>query len=185
MSLGKRDRTRARLEQAALDLFEQQGFEQTTVAEIAEAAGVTPMTFFRHFKSKARVLFDDPYDPVVADAVAEQPSSLDPLTRTARAIRTAWGRLPQPDEGVVRRKVRVVARTPSVAGEMMGNNAATEASIVAALVADGVEVLPARAAAAAALAAITAALLEWAARDDLPIGHALMVALQTVERRDA
>lgn len=184
MSPSKRDRTRARLEQAALDLFERQGFEQTTVAQIADAAGVAQMTFFRHFTAKARVLFDDPYDPVIAAAVADQPSALDPLTRAARAIRTAWARLPEPDEAVVRRKVRIVAQTPSIASEMASNNAATEALIADALADDGVEFLSARAAAAATMAAITAAMLEWAVHDDLTLGEALLVALETLERRD-
>lgn len=180
----KRARTRARLEQAALDLFERQGFEQTTVAQIADAASVAPMTFFRHFTAKSRVLFDDPYDPVIAAAVADQPSALDPLTRAARAIRTAWAQLPDLDEVVVRRKVRIVAQTPSIASEMAGNNVATQALIADALTNDGVASLPARAAAAATMAAITAALLEWAVREDLTLGEALLVALETLERHD-
>src|SRR4051794_33025852 len=48
---------RGRLEQAALELFEEHGFEQTTVAEIAERAGLTKRTFFRHFADKREVLF--------------------------------------------------------------------------------------------------------------------------------
>ncbi len=180
----KRARTRARLEQAALDLFERQGFEQTTVAQIADAAGVAQMTFFRHFTAKSRVLFDDPYDPVIADAVAVQPSALDPITRAVRAIRAAWARLPDRDEAVVRRKVRIVAQTPSLAGELASNNAATEASIADALVEDGVDVLSARVAAAATMAAITAAMLEWATHDDVALGEALLVAFVTLERRD-
>lgn len=182
--VSKRDRTRARLEQAALDLFERQGFEQTTVAQIADAAGVAPMTFFRHFAAKSRVLFDDPYDPVIAAAVADQPSSLDPLTRAVRAIRTAWAQQPDLDESMVRRKVRVVAQTPSIASEMAGNNAATEALIAETLTDDGVARLPARAAAAATMAAITAALLEWGVHEDLTLREALLLALETLERHD-
>jgi len=185
MSLGrKRDRTRARLEQAALDLFERQGFEQTTVAQIADAAGVAQMTFFRHFTTKSRVLFDDPYDPVLAAAVADQPSALDPLTRAARAVRVAWAQLPELDEAVVRRKVGIVAQTPSIASEMAGNNAATEELIADALAGDGVGFLSARVAAAATMAAVTAAMLEWAVHDDLTLGEALLVAMQTLERHD-
>lgn len=184
VSATKRGRTRARLERAALDLFERQGFEQTTVAQIADAAGVAQMTFFRHFTAKSRVLFDDPYDPLVAAAVADQPSTLDPLTRAARAIRTAWVRLPEADDAVVRRKVRIVAQNPSIASEMASNSAATETSIADALADDGIELLSARAVAAATMAAVTAARLEWAVHDDLTLGEALLVALETLERRD-
>ena len=48
---------RGRLEQAALQLFMERGFESTTVAEIAERAGLTERTFFRHFADKREVLF--------------------------------------------------------------------------------------------------------------------------------
>jgi AcrR family transcriptional regulator len=48
---------RGRLEQAALQLFVERGFEQTTVAEIAKRAGLTERTFFRHFADKREVLF--------------------------------------------------------------------------------------------------------------------------------
>lgn len=60
----RRALTRTRLSDVALELFERQGFEQTTVAQIAAGAGVSEMTFFRHFSAKHRVLFDDPYDAV-------------------------------------------------------------------------------------------------------------------------
>ena len=48
---------RGRLERAALELYGERGFEQTTVAEIAERAGLTERTFFRHFADKREVLF--------------------------------------------------------------------------------------------------------------------------------
>ncbi|MGI8625513.1 MAG: helix-turn-helix domain-containing protein, partial [Geodermatophilaceae bacterium] len=51
----RRTRTRERLSDAALDLFGVHGYDATTVAQIAAAAGVTEMTFFRHFRSKADV----------------------------------------------------------------------------------------------------------------------------------
>ncbi|RDG37484.1 TetR family transcriptional regulator [Streptomyces corynorhini] len=48
---------RGRLEQAALELYSERGFEQTAVAEIARRAGLTERTFFRHFADKREVLF--------------------------------------------------------------------------------------------------------------------------------
>src|SRR6201995_3139288 len=49
--------SRGRLAQAAMELYSEQGFEKTTVAEIAERAGLTERTFFRHFADKREVLF--------------------------------------------------------------------------------------------------------------------------------
>src|SRR5688572_30276434 len=97
-----RERTRQRLLECALDLFERQGFETTTVAQIAAAAEVTPMTFFRHFAAKENVLLDDPYDPLIAAAIRAQPHSLAALHRVSAGIRTAWGQLPEPDSELVR-----------------------------------------------------------------------------------
>ena len=55
----QRQETKARLQSSALDLFHRDGFEATSVAQIAEAAGVTERTFFRYFPTKEAVLFQD------------------------------------------------------------------------------------------------------------------------------
>jgi len=54
-----REETRARIEQAALDLFTAQGFEQVTIDEIAEAAGISRRTFFRYVSAKADAVWGD------------------------------------------------------------------------------------------------------------------------------
>ncbi|OEU91686.1 TetR family transcriptional regulator [Streptomyces abyssalis] len=179
--MGKSERTRERLAETALELFERQGFEQTTVGQIAAAAGVTEMTFFRHFPAKHQVLFEDPYDALIADAVAAQPGGSAPLRRAAGGLRQAWSRVPEPDGDVVRRRVRIVAGTPSLRGEMWRNNSETERLVAEQLVRDGARPLPAKAAAAAVLAAVTAALLEWSVGEDAPLGDAVLTALETVE----
>jgi AcrR family transcriptional regulator len=177
----KRERTRDRLLTCALDLFEQQGFEATTVAQIAAAAGVTPMTLFRYFPAKEQLLLDDPYDPVIAAAVAAQPRALPPLARVAGGIRTAWSQLSEPDGETVRRRVRLTARTPALRAAVAGNSLETEELVAGALMADGAAPLVARAAAAAAMAAITAALFEWSQRSELTLGDAVLAALDVLE----
>jgi AcrR family transcriptional regulator len=180
-SHGRRERTRARVLACALDLFERQGFEQTTVGQIAEAAGVTQMTVFRHFATKDSLVVDDPYDPLVAGAVAVQPISLGPLARVVGGVRDAWERLPDPASHIIRRRVRVAAATPSLRGAIAANNAKTERVLVDQLVSDGAEPLAARVAAAAVLAGLAAALLEWSQRVDMSIGSAVSAALETLE----
>src|SRR5664279_5575250 len=64
------DRTRDALQRCALELFLRDGYDATTVAAISRAAGVSQMTFFRHFPTKESVVLDDPYDPVIAEQVA-------------------------------------------------------------------------------------------------------------------
>ncbi|ELB86966.1 TetR family transcriptional regulator [Rhodococcus wratislaviensis IFP 2016] len=71
--MSKSERTRARIQSAAVQLFVEHGYDATTVDQISAAAGISHMTFFRHFPSKDAVLLEDPYDPVIGAAVARQP----------------------------------------------------------------------------------------------------------------
>ncbi|MFB6396600.1 TetR family transcriptional regulator [Polymorphospora lycopeni] len=179
---GKRTRTRHRLVTNALDLFEAQGFDDTTVAQITARARVSEMTFFRYFASKEMVVLDDPHDPVIAESVVAQPATLPPLVRVARGLRAAFAQVDEPEDLTTRRRVRVVAGSPALRAGMVRSNAATEAAIADALIADGVAPLPARVAAASVLAALTCALLEWATtQDGTTLADAVTTALDTVE----
>lgn len=171
--------TRERLTTAALALFRENGYESTTVSQIAQNAGVSEMTFFRYFPTKESVLVDDPYDPVIGAAVAAQPLDLDPLTRVIRGIRAAWRGLPEPSSSEVRDRLRIVATSPGLRASMWRNSEATERVIVAAL--PGADTLSARVAAAAAMAALNTALLGWAAGDDTDLGQTIDAALDVLE----
>ena len=72
---------KARLRDAALALYDQQGFDQTTIEEIADRAGLTKRTFFRHFSDKREVLFGGGVDEpdLFANAVLTAPASAGPL----------------------------------------------------------------------------------------------------------
>jgi AcrR family transcriptional regulator len=82
------DRVRRRLQQAALELFGQRGYELTTAAEIAAKAGVTERTFFRHFADKREVLFDGErvLNEALQSAVREAPPKLGPWDTLFRAF---------------------------------------------------------------------------------------------------
>ncbi len=121
LPVSKSGQTHSRLQQQALDLFSEHGFQATTVEQIARAAGVSEMTFFRHFPTKDAVVLDDPFDPQIAAAVAAQPGSLAPLTRACRGLRQAIGELALPDQHQVRQRVRIVGQTPSLAGGVWAN----------------------------------------------------------------
>ncbi len=72
---------RGRLEQAALELYSERGFEQTTVTEIAKRAGLTERTFFRHFADKREVLFGgaSSLQELMASAIVAAPESAVPI----------------------------------------------------------------------------------------------------------
>lgn len=177
----RRERTHQRLIECALELFESQGFEETTTSQIAAAAGVTNMTFFRHFPSKDLVVTTDPYDPALVDAVAAQPLNYPPLVRAVRGVRQALQAMSEPETDLVRRRVRVIAESPTLRANTVSTNEATEFRIRDQLITDGASALEARVAAAALLAALTAALLEWAQHEQATLRSTLEAALNTLE----
>jgi AcrR family transcriptional regulator len=79
---------RDRLARAALELYGEQGFAQTTVAEIAERAGLTERTFFRHFADKREVLFSgsEELQERIAAALGDADSALSPIDAVAVAL---------------------------------------------------------------------------------------------------
>ena len=79
---------RERLLHAALDLFVEQGYDATTVNEIAERAGLTKTTFFRHFPDKREVLFvgQEVHNRLVTDGIAAAPDAATPLEAVAAAL---------------------------------------------------------------------------------------------------
>ena len=178
--MGKADRTRAALVREALELFDERGYDATTTAAIAARAGVSEMTFFRHFASKDAVLVDDPYDPLIADAVRRQPDGLPPLAAVIAGVADAWAGVPPPASAEVRDRLRIVSRTPSLRGVLTRNSAGTSDAIVTALVSRGVARADARIAAEAAIGALNAALLEWADRDEGTLGSAIDSALSVL-----
>lgn len=167
-----------RLRQAALELFAQQGYDATTVAQVAAAAGVTPMTFFRHYASKERVVLDDPYDPGIAAAVAGQDAALPVLERVRRGLLGAWAEISLQEDEELRTRLRIGAGHAGLRARMREDNHATETAVVDALVRTGTPRFDAAVATGAVIGALTAALLEWAtAREPGALGDAITSAL--------
>ncbi|WP_330336157.1 TetR/AcrR family transcriptional regulator [Streptomyces sp. NBC_00557] len=79
---------RGRLAKAALELYAEHGYEQTTVAEIAKRAGLTERTFFRHYADKREVLFSGSADleALIVRTVADAPPSAAPLDALAAGL---------------------------------------------------------------------------------------------------
>jgi AcrR family transcriptional regulator len=82
----KKLRTRETIRREAFRLIEENGYANTTVEQIAEAAEVSPSTFFRYFPSKDSVLLADDLDPVLLAALERQPRHLSPIKALRRAI---------------------------------------------------------------------------------------------------
>ncbi len=102
---------KGRLEQAALELYVERGFEQTTVAEIAMRAGLTERTFFRHFADKREVLFGGAatLQELLVTALAETPATTAPLEAVALALGVAGRLLQQRREYALQRQTVIAA----------------------------------------------------------------------------
>jgi AcrR family transcriptional regulator len=86
----KKARTRASLREHALRLFREQGYQATTVEQIAAAAEVSPSTFFRYFPTKEDVVLQDDMDTRLLEAFARQPAELAPIPAIRAALRETW-----------------------------------------------------------------------------------------------
>ena len=174
--------TRARLQEVGLGLIEELGYEAVTVEQIAKAAGLSHMTFFRHFATKQALVLEDPFDPAIAGAVALQSAAeLPALARACRGVRVALSSLTLPEQEQVRRRVRIVATTPALTAGMWAGTLATQTAITNALI-DSSPPLESRIAAAATIGALTAALLQWGLDEDgAPLADCLLAALDVLD----
>lgn len=86
----KKAKTRAAIQQAALSLFIKQGYESTTVEQIAAAAEVSQSTFFRYFRTKEDTVLYDQLDPVLMASFVKQPAELSPLAAVRAALRDVF-----------------------------------------------------------------------------------------------
>lgn len=87
----KKAKTRWTIQEHALRLFVQQGYEATTVEQVAEAAEVSPSTFFRYFPTKEDVVVQDAYGPLTIALFREVPPGTPLIGTLRQAVRTAFG----------------------------------------------------------------------------------------------
>ncbi len=108
--------SRGRLQEAALALYSERGFDQTTAAQIATRAGLTERTFFRHFADKREVLFGGSallQDRIVA-GVADAPPTASPLDAVSRGLDAAAAFLGQFRRDLSRQRQIVIAANPEL-----------------------------------------------------------------------
>jgi len=129
-----------RLVAAAVDLFTEQGYDATTVTQIAERAGVTKSTFFRHFSDKREVLVagQETLSRLLAEGIAEAPASATPLQAVAAGLERASSVMgPANRELGARLKAAVAASTELQERDAL-KSVGLAAAMTAALVARGV-----------------------------------------------
>ena len=158
----KVDDVRVRLQRTALELFRERGYDRTTAAEIAERAGVTERTFFRHFSDKREVLFDGEaiLRAALTGSIADAPAGLGPLDTLFRAFRSVRPVL-EDNRPFSKPRHEVISSTPALHEREMAKMAALADALTAALQARGVADLRAVLAARIGMAAFVHATISW------------------------
>jgi len=163
----KKAKTRATIREHALRLFREQGYQATTVEQIAEAAEVSPSTFFRYFPNKEAVVLQDDYDPMLVAAFEAQPAELSPVAALRGAMQAVFAGLPTEELALERERQKLVLSVPELRGGALDGLAGTIqmiAEIVAERVGRRADELAVRSFAGAVIGVLLAAL--FAAAED-------------------
>ena len=164
--------SKGRLGEAALALYLEKGFEQTTVAEIAARAGLTERTFFRYFADKREVLFQGAtqFQDAIVTAVADAPATLTPIDAVRVALEQAGARL-QTHRPFSLQRQAVINATPSLQERELIKMASLGVALAGTLRERGVREPAASLTAQAGVAAFRVAFARWAVPEntrDLP-----------------
>jgi AcrR family transcriptional regulator len=114
----KKLKTREAIRREAFRLFDDNGYASTTVEQIADAAEVSPSTFFRYFPSKESVLLADDMDPVMLEALGRQPRELSPMAAVRRAAEETFATMSEDQWEVERTRQRLIFSIPELKSAM-------------------------------------------------------------------
>ncbi|MCC3372718.1 TetR family transcriptional regulator [Cohnella sp. REN36] len=111
----------AAIQKHAMRLFREKGYQATTVEQIAEAAEVSPSTFFRYFPTKEDVVVRDNYDPLLIEAFEEQPPELSPFQAVRNAMHAGLRDIPGDELETLRERNKLILTVPELRAAMMVN----------------------------------------------------------------
>ena len=129
----KKARTRASIREHALRLFREDGYQRTTVEKIAEAAEVSPSTFFRYFPTKEDVVLQDDMDVRMIEALEQQPPELPPVAAVRAAARQMFGSYTAADLDVLRETTALTLTVPEIRARALDEFARTISAVAEAL----------------------------------------------------
>jgi AcrR family transcriptional regulator len=182
----KKTATRDRIRASALRLFREQGYDATTVEQIAAAASVSHMTFFRYFPTKEDVALSDGYDPLIADFIAQTPADWPVTERVRAALVDGLRQIYDTIQDTLLAHTKLIVDTPALRQRLWANQMATQQLILDALSAGESDPHPSfqdKVTVAAALAAATTAILTWVENDGTPdLPDLLQQAFDTLAR---
>lgn len=129
----KKQQTREKIARVALELFAERGYDETTLADIAEAADVSPRTIFAYYQSKEDILFCE--ETTFIDRLKQKLEERPPGTTTIDAIREFFASIEPPDEHAKLRK-EVIHATPALEMGMRGRESQLEPMLVQSITRD-------------------------------------------------
>ncbi|MEU4240189.1 TetR family transcriptional regulator [Actinoplanes sp. NPDC026619] len=115
----KKAKTRLAIREHAMRLFEEQGYASTTVDQIAEAAEVSPSTFFRYFPTKEDVILTDDYDPLIVEAIKAQPPGTLPVPALLAAMKSVFLNMSAEEWASEGRRQRIFQDVPELRARAM------------------------------------------------------------------
>lgn len=121
----KKEKTRAAIQQQALRLFRDQGYGNTTVEQIAEAADISTSTFFRYFPTKEDVVLNDEYDARFIEALHAQPAELTPIQAIRRAMKATMDDVSHAELALEFERGKLLLEVPDVRGAYLNTIAQT------------------------------------------------------------
>lgn len=121
----KKARTRAAIQHEALRLFREQGYEATTIEQIAATVEIAPSTFFRYFHAKEDLVLVDEYDALIIEAFCAQPVDVSPLQAIRNALRAVFGGVSDDDMSDWRERAELALAVPELRAGMFDNFAQT------------------------------------------------------------
>ena len=162
----KKAATRNRIRAAALRLFREQGYDATTVEQIAAAAGVSHMTFFRYFPTKEDAALSDSYDPLIAGLIAGTPATQPLAQRIRAALLQGLEQVYGTDRDALLAQNKLIVSTPVLRERLWAAQMTTQQHILRAL--GPRPGFQARVIVAACLAAASTAVLTWVENNGTP-----------------
>ncbi|WP_433943077.1 TetR family transcriptional regulator [Paenibacillus sp. SN-8-1] len=121
----KKAKTMAAIQMHALRLFRELGYNATTVEQIAEAAEISPSTFFRYFSTKEDVVITDNYDPILVEAFENQPSDLSPLQAVRAAMLSGISGMSENELTAMRERNQLIMSVPELRAALLNNMMST------------------------------------------------------------
>ncbi|OIK00132.1 TetR family transcriptional regulator [Streptomyces colonosanans] len=129
----KKQKTRERIRREAYRLFAEHGYEATTVDQIAEAAEVSPSTFFRYFPTKEDVVMQDEYDPALAEALRARPADEPIVEAILNSLRGPMGEMLQQDRDELLLRTRISFTDPAIRARQVAEQQRSEEGIAASI----------------------------------------------------